>query len=79
MVVVYLSLVRPGNVCNTVMVDRDWWIAGLDLCRFDDERYIFAIHTNGTTGFKFLRRQVFVDRRQCVIIVEEDVVASVYA
>ena len=57
------------------MVDRDWWIAWLALCRFDDGRYIFAIHTKGTTGSKSLRRQVFEDRRRCVIIVEVDVVA----
>ena len=61
------------------MVDRDWWIVWLDLCRFDDGRYIFAIHTKGTTGSKSLRRQVFEDCRRCVIIVEVDVVASVYA
>ena len=75
----YLSLVRPWNVCNTVMVDRDWWIAWLDRCRFDDGRYISAIHTKGTTGSKYLWRQVFEDCRRCVIIVEVDVVASVYA
>ena len=39
----------------------------------------FAIHTKGTTGSKSLRRQVFEDCRQCVIIVELDVVATVYA
>ena len=65
-------------ICNTVMVDRDWWIAWLDLYRFDDGRYIFAIHTKGTTSYKSLRRQVFDDRRRCVIIVEVDVVASVH-
>ena len=57
------------------MVDRDW----LDLCRFEEVRYNFAIHTKGTTDSKSLRIQVFEDRRRCVIMVEVDVVASVYA
>ena len=61
------------------MVDRDWWIAWLDLCRFDDGSYIFAIHTKGTTDSKSLRRQVFEDCQRCVIIVEVDVVDSVYS
>ena len=76
---VCLSLLRPSNVCNTIMVDRDWWITWLDLCRFDDGRYIFAIHTKCTTDSKSLGRQVFEDCRRCVIIVEVDVAASVYA
>ena len=61
------------------MVDRDWWIAWLDLCRYDGGRYISAIHTKDTTSSKFLRRQVFEDCQRCVIIAEVDVVASVYA
>ena len=37
------------------------------------------MYTKGTTGSKSLRRQVFEDRRRCVIIIEVDVVPSVYA